>query len=167
MVVCNEGDTTDDAIQPNSSCSSIYCLCIRDGDLWVADTITASLGLRFIWPGETLPVFIRLPKNESLGVMNDGRSICSAMRSCTSTQQQLLARGTQNHVFTENGNKYCCVGAQPGRAKRGVLSGLYRLKNGFPQATNGILYISFSSARSMLLTGSWTQTSFDISHVQG
>ncbi len=54
------------------------------------------------------------------------------MRSCTSTQQQLLARGTQNHVFTENGNKYCCVGAQPGRAKRGVLSGLYRLKNGFP-----------------------------------
>ncbi len=54
------------------------------------------------------------------------------MRSCTSTQQQLLARGTQNHVFTENGNQYCCVGAQPGRAKRGVLSGLYRLKNGFP-----------------------------------
>jgi hypothetical protein len=32
----------------------------------------------------------------------------------------------------EKGNKYCCVGAQPGRAKRGVLSGLYRLKNGFP-----------------------------------
>jgi hypothetical protein len=66
----------------------------------------------------------------------------------------------------KNGNKYCCVGAQPGRAKRGVLSGLYRPKNGF-QATNGILYISFSSAQSMLLTGSWTQTSFDISHVQG
>jgi hypothetical protein len=54
------------------------------------------------------------------------------MRSCTSTQQQSLARGTQNHVFTENGNKYCCIGAQPVRAKRGVLSGLYRLKNGFP-----------------------------------
>jgi hypothetical protein len=43
-----------------------------------------------------------------------------------------LARGTPNHVFMENGNKYCCIGAQPGRAKRGVLSGLYRLKNGFP-----------------------------------
>jgi hypothetical protein len=54
------------------------------------------------------------------------------MRSCTSTQQQSLARGIQNHVFMENGNKYCCIGAQPRRAKRGVLSGLYRLKNGFP-----------------------------------
>jgi hypothetical protein len=32
----------------------------------------------------------------------------------------------------ENGIKYCCIGAQPGRAKRGALSGLYRLKNGFP-----------------------------------
>jgi hypothetical protein len=31
----------------------------------------------------------------------------------------------------ENGNKYCCVGAQPGRAERGVQSGLYRLKYRF------------------------------------
>ncbi len=111
---------------------SSYYLRIRDGNLWVADTINVSLGLRFIWPGETSPVFIRLPRNELLGIMNDGLSICSAMRSCASTQQQSLARGTQNHVFTENSNKYCCVGAQPGRAKRGVLTGLYRLKNGFP-----------------------------------
>jgi hypothetical protein len=122
--LCDGGDTTDDAIQPNSSCSGIYCLRICDGNLWVADRINASLGLNFIWPGETLPVFIRLPRNESLGIMNDGQSICSAMRSCASTQQQSLARGTQNHVFTENGNKYCCIGAQPGRAKRGALSGL-------------------------------------------
>ncbi len=63
--------------------------------------------------------------------MNDGRSICSAMRSCASTQQQLLARGTGNHVFIDNSNKYCCVGAQPGRAEKGVLSGLYRLKHSF------------------------------------
>jgi hypothetical protein len=48
------------------------------------------------------------------------------------TQRQSLARGTNNHVFTENGDKYCCVGAQPGRAERGVQSGLYRLKYGFP-----------------------------------
>jgi hypothetical protein len=32
----------------------------------------------------------------------------------------------------ENGNKYCCVGAQPGRAERDVQSGLYRLKYRFP-----------------------------------
>ncbi len=41
-------------------------------------------------------------------------------------------RGTNNQVFTENGNKYCCIGAQPGRAERGVQSSLYRLKYGFP-----------------------------------
>jgi hypothetical protein len=54
------------------------------------------------------------------------------MQSCASTQCQSLARGTNNHIFMENCNKYCCIGAQPGRAKRGVQSGLYRLKYGFP-----------------------------------
>ncbi len=54
------------------------------------------------------------------------------MQSCASTQRQSLARGTNNHIFTENSNKYCCIGAQPGRAERGVQSGLYRLKYGFP-----------------------------------
>jgi hypothetical protein len=54
------------------------------------------------------------------------------MQSCASTQCQSLARGTNNNVFMENGNKYCCVGAQPGRAEKGVQSGLYRLKYRFP-----------------------------------
>ncbi len=54
------------------------------------------------------------------------------MWSCTSTQRQSLARGTNNHIFTENGNTYCCIGAQPGRAKRGAQSGLYKLKYRFP-----------------------------------
>jgi hypothetical protein len=54
------------------------------------------------------------------------------MRSCASTQCQSLARGTNNHVFMDNGNKYCCVGAQPGREERGVQFGLYRLKYRFP-----------------------------------
>ncbi len=54
------------------------------------------------------------------------------MQSCTSTQHQKIARGTNNHAFMENGLKYCCNGAQPGRAERGVQSGLYRLKCGFP-----------------------------------
>jgi hypothetical protein len=49
-----------------------------------------------------------------------------------STQRKSIARGTSNHVFTENGNIYCCVGAQPGRTERGVQSGLYRLKYRFP-----------------------------------
>ncbi len=43
----------------------------------------------------------------------------------------IISKGTSNHVFTENGNKYCCIGAQPGRAERGVQSGLYKLKDRF------------------------------------
>ncbi len=58
IVVCDGGDTNDDAIQHDSSNSNVKFLCIRDGDLWVADTINATLGLRFISPGETTPVFI-------------------------------------------------------------------------------------------------------------
>jgi hypothetical protein len=77
-------------------------------------------------------MFICLPRDESLGIMNNDQSICKAMQSCASTQRQSLARGTNNHVFMDNGNKYCCVGARPGRAERGVQSGLYRLKYGFP-----------------------------------
>ncbi len=77
-------------------------------------------------------MFIRLPREASLGIMNNGRSLCMAMRTCASTQPQSLSRGTQNQVFTEDGNKYCCIGVQSGRAERGVQSGLYRLEHGFP-----------------------------------
>jgi hypothetical protein len=73
-----------------------------------------------------------LPRDESLGIMNNGQRICKAMQSCALTQRKLLARGTNNHVFMENGNKFCCISAQPGRAERGVQSGLYRQKYGFP-----------------------------------
>ncbi len=82
IVVCDGGDTIGDAIQPESSSSNVHYLCIRDGDLWIADTVNATLGLRFILPGDTTPVFIQLPRIEALGIMNDGRSICSAMNAC-------------------------------------------------------------------------------------
>jgi hypothetical protein len=39
--------------------------------------------------------------------------------------------GCAIHVFVEANHKYCCIGSQPGRAERGVQSGLYRLKHGF------------------------------------
>ena len=132
IVVCDGGDTIDDAIQPDITRSEdVQVLRIRNGDLWVADTGNATLGLRFTSPSDKMPTFIRLPRNDSLGIMNHGRSVCRAIRTCASTQRQSLARGKGNHVFTENNSKYCCVGAQPGRAQKGVLSGLYRLKHGF------------------------------------
>jgi hypothetical protein len=132
IVVCDRGDTTSNAITNTSALNSVHYLQIRDGDSWVADTANASIGLGFILPAESSPVFNRLPRDESLGIMNNGQKICRAMQSCASTQRQSLARGTNNHVFTENGNKHCCIGAQPGRAERGVQSGLYKLKYRFP-----------------------------------
>ncbi len=128
IAVCDGGDTTSNAIKNTSALDSVHYLQIRDGNLLVADTANASIGLCFILPGESSPVFIHIPRDESLGIMNNGQRICKAMQSCASTQRQSLARATNNHVFMENGNKYCCVGAQPGRAERGVQSGLYRLK---------------------------------------
>ncbi len=54
------------------------------------------------------------------------------MRSCAQTQPQSLSRGRRNNVFTDHDDKYYSVGAQPGRAERGVQTGLYKMKHGFP-----------------------------------
>ncbi len=130
IVVCDGGDTDSDAIKHTSG---IHPLRIRERDQWVSDTVNASLGLRFNVPGgDKSPVFIRLPREESIKITKNGHDLCSAMRTCALTQHQSLSRGKKNCVFTEDGNKYCCTGAQPGRAERGVQSGLYRLKNGLP-----------------------------------
>jgi hypothetical protein len=64
--------------------------------------------------------------------MRNGINICATMFSCAQTQPQLLSRGMQNHAFTEHDYIYYCVGNQPGRAERGVQSGLYKMKHGFP-----------------------------------
>ncbi len=73
IVVSNGGDTTSNAIKNTSTFKSVHYLRIRDGDLWVTDTVNASIGLRFILPGESSPVFICLPRDKSLGIMNNGR----------------------------------------------------------------------------------------------
>ena len=96
----------------------------------VADTVNHCKGLGYILPGKSSPVFIRLPRNNAIAILNNGRSICQAMSMCAMTQRQSLSRGKGTHVFTEGGNKYCCIGSQPGKAERGVQSGLYRMKYG-------------------------------------
>ena len=84
-------------------------------------------------PSVTSPVFIRLPRQKSLSILNDGSAVCQAMNSCARTQPQSLVRGFSKQVFTDGHlARYYCVGAQPGRAERGVQSGLYKLKYGFP-----------------------------------
>jgi len=138
IVGCDGGDTDSDAIK--DTCG-IHCLRVREGDLWVTDMVNGSLGLRYIVPGgDNSPAFICLPREESINIMKNGRSLCSAVRTCALTQPQMLTRGKKNCVFTEDGNKYCCIGAQPGRAEKGVQSGLYRLKHGLPSKEWDLLH---------------------------
>ncbi len=127
VVVCDGGDNESNGIQNRLDIDGVNCLQVRDGDIWVADTKCVLLGLRHILPGASFPTFIRLPRNESLAILNNDWTICHAMYLCALNQNQSLSRGKKNHVFTEGGNKYCCVGTQPGRAKQGNLSGLYRV----------------------------------------
>ena len=78
------------------------------------------------------PVFIRLPRQIALSILKDGSSICKAMDSCARSQPQSLVQGSSKQVFSDAHPQYYCVGAQPCRAERGVKSGLYKLKYGFP-----------------------------------
>ncbi len=72
IVVCNGGDTTSNAIKNILAFKSIQYLQIHDGDFWVAHTVNASIRLCFILPGESLPMFICLKRDESLGIINNG-----------------------------------------------------------------------------------------------
>ena len=131
VVICDGGNLTSTVSDKLRKDRNIHVLKISNSDLWVADTKNHSIGLRLIMPGQSSPVFIRLPRKMSLRIMSNGKRVCAAMRSCAQTQPHSLSRGKGNHVFTDDNNKYYCVGAQPGRAERGVLSGLYKLKHGF------------------------------------
>ena len=144
IVVCDGGKTDSDGIRPTRE--DIYCLRIRDGDLWVADTCNSSLGLHHIRKYDTFPTFIRLPRRESLQILNDSRESCNAMRLCALTQRQSLTRGKQQRVYSNSEHKYCCVGVQPGRNVRGVISGHYRIQQGFPSKQWDILHNTLNQA---------------------
>jgi hypothetical protein len=111
---------------------NIHVLQISNLDLWVTDIKNPSIGLHLIFPGQSCLVFICLPQSKSLGIMSNGKNICADMHSCAQTQPQSLSRGRRNYVFTDHDSIYYSIGAQPGRAERGVLSGLYKMKHGFP-----------------------------------
>jgi hypothetical protein len=70
---------------------NIHVLQISILDLWVSDTKSPSLGLHLSLPGQSSPVFIRLPRSKSLGIMKNGKKICAAMRSCAQTQPESLS----------------------------------------------------------------------------
>jgi hypothetical protein len=132
VVTCDRGEYMSTVKDNVYTGENIHVLQISNLDLWVADTKNPSIRLHLILPGQSYPVFIHLPWSKSLGIMSNGKNICVAMRSCAQTQPQSLSRGRRNHVLTDHNNKYYSVGAQPGRAERGVQSGLFKMKHDFP-----------------------------------
>ena len=129
IVVCDGSCDPNCVLSPPPS-TTWHCLRICHGDLWVADTLNPKMGLRRTDPGDGSAIFIRLPRVDSLEIMRESRHLCMAVRSCAKNQRKSLSRGAGNRVFVEANHKYCCIGSQPGRAERGVQSGLYRLKHG-------------------------------------
>ncbi len=91
VVVCDGGDNESNGIQNRPDIDGVNCLRVRDGDNWVADTKCALLGLRHILPGASFPTFIHLPRNESLAILNNGRTICHAVYLCALNQNQSLS----------------------------------------------------------------------------
>ncbi len=132
IVICDGGQFMSTVKDDLYTDKNIHILHISSLDLWVSDTKNISLGLHLILPGQSSPVFIHLPRSKSFGIMSNSKKICAAMRSCAQTQPTSHSRDTQNQVFTDHDNKYYSIDAQPGRAEKGVQSGLYKMKHGFP-----------------------------------
>ena len=69
-VVCDGGATESDALK---SKYGIHYLRVLNGDLWKCDTVNVSIGLHYrVKGGDNSPVFIRLPREESINIMKDG-----------------------------------------------------------------------------------------------
>jgi hypothetical protein len=88
IVIC-DGGTHLPTINTEDSAENCI-LSISRGDLWVHDTTNPLLGLRMLLPSVNSPVFICLPQQQSLLLMNNGSSICQAMNFCAETQPQSL-----------------------------------------------------------------------------
>ncbi len=127
--MCNGGidasTVLDKHLDPNHHCKEIL-----NGDMWVADTLNPSKGLCHTMSCG-MPTFICLPRRDLLEIFDSGQNLCSVIHLRAKSQSGSLSTGKCNHVFIDKKNKYSCVSAYPGRAERGVQSGLYRLHHGF------------------------------------
>jgi hypothetical protein len=72
VVVCDRGESVSTINDEIHADKNIHILRVSNLDLWVADTKNCAFGLRLILPGESFPVFIRLPWTKSLEIMCDG-----------------------------------------------------------------------------------------------
>jgi hypothetical protein len=102
------------------------CTRIQSGGLEVCHPPNTQTGIAYERrQGE--PVFMMLPREESLRINSDGSSLCAAMVGIMKAQGN-LKRGKSKMVFSDG--KYCCVGSKPRRNAPGVEPGAYKMANG-------------------------------------
>ncbi len=104
FVICDGGQFMSTVKDDLYTDKNIHVLQISNLDSWVSDTKNPSLGLCLIFPSQSSPVFICLPRSKSLGIISNGKKICAAMHLCAQTQPKSLSRGMRNHVFTDHDN---------------------------------------------------------------
>jgi hypothetical protein len=59
------------------------------------------------------------------------KNMCGYVFMCSNTAK-ISIKGYVEPRFTDHDNKYYFISAQPGRAEKGVQSGLYKIKRSFP-----------------------------------
>ena len=99
---------------------------IEGGDLEICNPSCSRVGIAYeIEEGE--PVFILLPRDESIKINSNGKKLCDAMRKVMKETNN-IPRGNSKQVFSDS--KYCCLGAKPRRAAPGVTPRIYREEDG-------------------------------------
>ncbi len=108
--MCNGGIDASTVLDEHLDCNH-HCIQTSNGDMWVADTLNPSKGLRHTMPCG-MPTFIRLPRQDSLEIFGSCQNLCSAMCLCAKSQSGSLSRGKCNHamhIMMEEGGQLCWV----------------------------------------------------------
>jgi hypothetical protein len=98
--------------------------------------VSSKKGLMYLGSCDNQPRFILLPRNESLAINADGRSVCRAM-TCLSKRHTNVVRGASKSVFGQH--KYCCVGAKPRRNAPGVEPGVFKFNGMWKDEWNEVV----------------------------
>jgi len=126
VVVFDGGDVGEEKLK-NQGGGRWKCSKISTGGLHVCSPPNATTGVAYQTVADLEPRFVLLPRNESLKINSDGKSLCEAMLGIMKSQKN-LKRGKSKQVFSDS--KYCCVGSKARRNAPGVEPGTFKIEDG-------------------------------------
>jgi len=125
LVIDGGGDNNEQLTPPSLDDSGFPWLCLRiqNGDLHIVDTHNPDFGLCHSVPAGCHRAFLRLPRTVSLSIsrmesVEETSRFITCLDQLEAVQQSTIARGSRRMIYSDY--KYCCVGQQPSRSKRGV-----------------------------------------------